>query len=95
MAPKTEVVAPKPSRKVVRIAAAVLAAYFAAGIGFPSADGFNIYMDFSAVWGILPHQALLWLYVFPGFAGVKPPTSGTQCERPWVPTWNPMGSACG
>jgi hypothetical protein len=26
------------------------------GIGFPSADGFKIYMDFSAVWGIMPRQ---------------------------------------
>ncbi len=27
------------------------------GIGFPSSDGFKIFMDFSAVWGVLPHQA--------------------------------------
>jgi hypothetical protein len=27
------------------------------GINFPSSDGFKIYMDFSAVWGVLPKQA--------------------------------------
>jgi hypothetical protein len=27
------------------------------GIGFPSSDGFNIRMDFTAIWGIMPHQA--------------------------------------
>ncbi len=28
-----------------------------AGISFPSNDGFNIHMDFTAIWGILPEQA--------------------------------------
>jgi regulator of protease activity HflC (stomatin/prohibitin superfamily) len=27
------------------------------GIGFPSNDGFDIYMDFTAIWGIMPDQA--------------------------------------
>lgn len=27
------------------------------GINFPSKDGFNIYMDFTAIWGISPEQA--------------------------------------
>lgn len=27
------------------------------GISFPSRDGFNIHMDFTAIWGILPDQA--------------------------------------
>lgn len=27
------------------------------GISFPSNDGFNIHMDFTAIWGILPEQA--------------------------------------
>lgn len=27
------------------------------GIAFPSSDGFTIYMDFTAVWGIMPDQA--------------------------------------
>lgn len=27
------------------------------GIGFPSSDGFQIYMDFTAVWGLWPEQA--------------------------------------
>lgn len=27
------------------------------GISFPSSDGFTIYMDFSAVWGVMPSQA--------------------------------------
>tara|TARA_R110002072_G_scaffold13481_3_gene56977 strand:- start:47749 stop:49455 length:1707 start_codon:yes stop_codon:yes gene_type:complete len=27
------------------------------GIGFPSNDGFDIYMDFTAIWGVMPDQA--------------------------------------
>lgn len=27
------------------------------GIAFPSADGFTIHMDFTAIWGVMPHQA--------------------------------------
>ena len=27
------------------------------GIDFPSSDGFNIYMDFTAIWGLMPEQA--------------------------------------
>jgi hypothetical protein len=34
-----------------------MAANDGSGIGFPSSDGFNIQMDFTTIWGVMPDQA--------------------------------------
>jgi regulator of protease activity HflC (stomatin/prohibitin superfamily) len=50
------------------------------GISFPSADGFKIYMDFSAVWGILPHQAPDIIRRFGNIEAVEQKVIVPQCE---------------
>jgi hypothetical protein len=50
------------------------------GISFPSSDGFKIYMDFSAVWGILPRQAPDIIRRFGNLDAVKQKVIIPQCE---------------
>ena len=50
------------------------------GISFPSSDGFKIYMDFSAVWGILPEQAPDIIRRFGNLDAVKQKVIIPQCE---------------
>jgi hypothetical protein len=50
------------------------------GISFPSSDGFKIYMDFSAVWGILPHQAPDIIRRFGNVDAVRQKVILPQCE---------------
>lgn len=41
------------------------------GISFPSRDGFNIHMDFTAIWGVLPDQASKVVSDFGNLAAVE------------------------
>ena len=50
------------------------------GISFPSADGFKIYMDFSAVWGIMPRQAPDIVRRFGNLEAVEQKVITPQCE---------------
>lgn len=50
------------------------------GISFPSSDGFKIHMDFSAVWGILPHQAPDIIRRFGNLNAVQQKVIVPQCE---------------
>ncbi len=50
------------------------------GISFPSSDGFKIYMDFSAVWGIMPDQAPELIGRFGNLEAVKQKVILPQCE---------------
>jgi hypothetical protein len=50
------------------------------GISFPSSDGFKIYMDFSAVWGIMPSQAPDIIRRFGNLEAVKQKVILPQCE---------------
>jgi regulator of protease activity HflC (stomatin/prohibitin superfamily) len=50
------------------------------GIGFPSSDGFKIYMDFSAVWGIMPDQAPDIIRRFGNLEAVRQKVIIPQCE---------------
>jgi hypothetical protein len=50
------------------------------GISFPSSDGFKIYMDFSAVWGVLPEQAPDIIRRFGNLEAVKQKVIIPQCE---------------
>jgi hypothetical protein len=50
------------------------------GIGFPSSDGFKIYMDFSAVWGIMPNQAAEIIRRFGNIEAVRQKVIIPQCE---------------
>lgn len=50
------------------------------GISFPSSDGFKIHMDFSAVWGVLPHQAPDIIRRFGNLNAVEQKVIIPQCE---------------
>jgi regulator of protease activity HflC (stomatin/prohibitin superfamily) len=50
------------------------------GISFPSSDGFKIYMDFSAVWGVMPDQAPDVIRRFGNLEAVKQKVIIPQCE---------------
>jgi hypothetical protein len=50
------------------------------GISFPSSDGFTIYMDFSAIWGIMPDQAPEIIDRFGNLEAVKQKVILPQCE---------------
>jgi hypothetical protein len=50
------------------------------GISFPSSDGFKIYMDFSAIWGILPEQAPDVVIRFGNLEAVRQKVILPQCE---------------
>ena len=50
------------------------------GISFPSSDGFKIYMDFSAVWGIMPQQAPDIVRRFGNIDAVEQKVIVPQCE---------------
>jgi hypothetical protein len=50
------------------------------GISFPSSDGFKIYMDFSAVWGIMPSQAPDIIARFGNLEAVRQKVIIPQCE---------------
>jgi hypothetical protein len=50
------------------------------GIVFPSSDGFQIYMDFSAIWGILPSQAPEIIERFGNIEAVRQKVIIPQCE---------------
>ncbi|MBX3443375.1 MAG: band 7 protein [Planctomyces sp.] len=48
-----------------------MAAHDGSGISFPSADGFNIQMDFTTVWGVMPDQAVEIVRNFGNLAAVE------------------------
>jgi regulator of protease activity HflC (stomatin/prohibitin superfamily) len=50
------------------------------GISFPSSDGFKIYMDFSAVWGIMPEMAPEIIRRFGNIETVRQKVIIPQCE---------------
>ena len=50
------------------------------GISFPSSDGFKIYMDFSAVWGVMPRQAPDIIRRFGNLDAVEQKVIVPQCE---------------
>jgi regulator of protease activity HflC (stomatin/prohibitin superfamily) len=50
------------------------------GISFPSSDGFTIYMDFSAVWGVMPRQAPDIVRRFGNIDAVEQKVIVPQCE---------------
>jgi len=50
------------------------------GISFPSSDGFKIHMDFSAIWGVLPHQAPDIIRRFGNIKAVEQKVIVPQCE---------------
>ena len=50
------------------------------GISFPSSDGFKIYMDFSAVWGVMPKQAPDIIRRFGNLDAVEQKVIIPQCE---------------
>jgi len=50
------------------------------GINFPSNDGFTIYMDFTAVWGILPDQAAAAVRKFGNIQAVEDKVVVPQIE---------------
>ena len=50
------------------------------GISFPSSDGFKIYMDFSAVWGVMPQQAPDIIRRFGNLDAVEQKVIVPQCE---------------
>ncbi|MFV2067158.1 MAG: SPFH domain-containing protein [Pirellulales bacterium] len=50
------------------------------GISFPSNDGFTIYMDFTAVWGVMPDQAAAAVKKFGNIQAVEEKVVGPQIE---------------